>query len=97
MARKTGWEFPIYVMVCLALSGYFAFSAIQGPLGVVTRVETEASMTRLSRTRDALAADVATLSNKTERLSDSYLDLDLLDERARSVLGYMRTDDLAIR
>lgn len=97
MARKNGWEFPIYVMICLTLSGYFAFSAIQGPLGVVTRVETNAEHARLARTRASLAADVATLSNKTHRLSDQYLDLDLLDERARSVLGYMRVDDLAIR
>lgn len=97
MARKTGWQFPIYVMTCLALSGYFAFSAIQGPLGVVTRVETDARIAHLSGTRDALTADVESLANKTQRLSDRYLDLDLLDERARRVLGYMRIDDLAIR
>lgn len=97
MARKNEWEFPVYVILCLALSGYFTFSAIQGPLGVVTRVETNAEHARLARTRDELAADVTTLSNKTRRLSDNYLDLDLLDERARAVLGYVRVDDLVIR
>jgi cell division protein FtsB len=97
MARKTGWEFPIYVATCIALSAYFAFSAIQGPLGVVTRVETEARIARLAMTRDTLHDEVGTLSNKTQRLSDRYLDLDLLDERARNVLGYLRADDLAIR
>jgi cell division protein FtsB len=97
MALKTGWEFSIYVMACLALSGYFAFSAIQGPLGVVARVETDATIERLSVTRDALADDVAALSNKTRRLSDRFLDIDLLDERARSVLGYMQTDELVVR
>lgn len=97
MARKNDWEFPIYVIVCIALSAYFAFSAVQGPLGVVTRVETNAEQARLARIRDRLAGDVAALSNKTHRLSDRYLDLDLLDERARAVLGYMRVDDLAIR
>ena len=97
MTRKNDWEFPIYVMICIALSGYFAFSAVQGPLGVVTRVETNAEYARLAQTRARLSEDVATLENKTRRLSDSYLDLDLLDERARSVLGYLRVDDLAIR
>ena len=97
MARKNDWEFPIYVIVCLLLSGYFAFSAIQGPLGVVTRVETNAEYARLALTRDLLSTDVSVLSNKTLRLSDQYLDLDLLDERARSMLGYLRVDDLAIR
>ncbi len=97
MARKAGWEFPIYVLVCLGLSGYFAFSAIQGPLGVVARVDIEANTARMTVTRDALAAHVDDLTNKTRRLSDRYLDLDLLDERARDLLGYMRVDDLAIR
>lgn len=97
MAQKRGFGFPIYVIVTLALSGYFAFAAIQGDLGVVTRVEATAEYERLEKTRDALSQDVAALANKTRRLSDQYLDLDLLDERARDVLGMMRADDLVIR
>lgn len=97
MTRKSGWEFPVYVIVCLALSGYFAFSAIQGPLGVVTRVETNAVAGHLAVIRDGLRNEVSALENKTRRLSDRYLDLDLLDERARLVLGYVRVDDLVIK
>jgi cell division protein FtsB len=37
------------------------------------------------------------LQNLTHRLSDDYLDLDLLDERARMVLGYLRADEVTIR
>jgi len=37
------------------------------------------------------------MENRTRRLSDEYLDLDLLDERARAVLGLVRADDLVIR
>lgn len=37
------------------------------------------------------------MENRTRRLSDSYLDLDLLDEQARSVLGYVRADEIVIR
>ena len=47
--------------------------------------------------RDRLAAELALLANKTHRLSDNYLDLDLLDEQARDVLGQVRTDELVIR
>jgi cell division protein FtsB len=39
----------------------------------------------------------AEIENKTHRLSDEYLDLDLLDERARKVLGMARVDDVIIR
>jgi cell division protein FtsB len=37
------------------------------------------------------------MRNKTLRMSDGYLDLDLLDEQARDVLGYVRADELVIR
>jgi cell division protein FtsB len=30
-------------------------------------------------------------------LSDDFLDLDLLDERARSILGMLRSDEIVIR
>jgi cell division protein FtsB len=96
MAQKTGFGFPIYVIVALALSGYFGFSAIQGDLGVVTRVEASAQYERLTSERDRLASQVDALSNKSRRLSDGFLDVDLLDERARDVLGYLRTDDIVV-
>ena len=37
------------------------------------------------------------MENKTARLSEDYLDLDLLDERVRAVLGYIRADEILIR
>jgi len=36
------------------------------------------------------------MENLTRRLSDSYLDLDLLDERARNVLGLARSDEIIV-
>ena len=32
----------------------------------------------------------------TRRLSDDFLDLDLLDEQARDVLGYVRADEVIL-
>lgn len=37
------------------------------------------------------------MENLTKRLSDEYLDLDLLDEQARDVLGLLRGDEIVIR
>jgi cell division protein FtsB len=44
-----------------------------------------------------LQAELAEMQNLTHRLSDDYLDLDLLDQQTRDVLGYMRSDEIAIR
>ncbi len=81
----------------LAIAGYFAFAALQGDFGVVRRVQITAEKEALTAERDRLKVEVARMQNLTERLSDDYLDLDLLDERARSVLGYVRADEIVIR
>lgn len=97
MAHNSGFGFPIYVIAAIAVSGYFAFAAIQGELGVVTRIQAKIELERLVERENALVRDVEDLSNKTRRLSDGYLDLDLLDERARNVLGMARADELLVR
>ena len=77
----------------LVLSAYFAFSAVRGPSGILKRVQVEAETADLVAERDRLQAEVDEMKNLTRRLSDDYLDLDLLDERARSVLGMARADE----
>ena len=42
-------------------------------------------------------ADVARMENLTQRLSDRFLDLDLLDQQARDVLGLVRADEIVVR
>ena len=80
-----------------ALATYFTFAAVQGDHGVFSRVQINADVAALRHDRDALAAQVASMENRTRRLSDQYLDLDLLDEQARDVLGYIRADEIVIR
>lgn len=80
------------VMVLLGL--YFAFAAMQGPSGILRRVQIEAETRQLEQERDELKTEVARMQNLTRRLSDQYLDLDLLDERARDVLGMVRGDEI---
>ena len=47
--------------------------------------------------RDGLRTQLAQLENLTKRLSDGYLDIDLLDQQARSMLGYLRADEIVVR
>ncbi len=79
------------------VGAYFTFTAVQGEFGVVRRVQITAEKQALTRERDKLKSEVAGMENLTLRLSDEYLDLDLLDERARNVLGYVRADEIVIR
>ncbi|MDO5630639.1 MAG: septum formation initiator family protein [Paracoccus sp. (in: a-proteobacteria)] len=87
----------IFFLLVIALGLYFAFAAVQGPSGILRRVQIEAETTELAEERDRLRGEVSEMQNLTRRLSDEYLDLDLLDERARAVLGVARGDEAVIR
>ena len=83
-------------MALIGLGCYFVFSAVQGEGGVFRRIALEAERQRLVEERDALDLRVAEARGRVERLSDDYLDLDLLDERARIVLGRVRADEIVL-
>ncbi len=87
----------IYLGAAFMAGSYFAFAAVQGNHGLFQRIETEAEVAELKQARDRLAAELAVVENRTRRMSDDYLDLDLLDQQARDVLGWMRPDELVTR
>jgi cell division protein FtsB len=87
----------IYLALAFALGAYFTFAAVQGDYGVFRQVEIKAEAEVLTAERDKLAAELAEMTNLTRRLSDGYLDLDLLDQQARDILGYVRSDEIIIR
>ncbi|QUJ77419.1 septum formation initiator family protein [Sulfitobacter albidus] len=87
----------IFFAIAFALSLYFTFAAVQGDFGLFRRAEILAEAADLRAQLEAARTEVAQMENLTRRLSDNYLDLDLLDERARHVLGMVRADEIVIR
>lgn len=87
----------LFFAVAFALSVYFTFAAVQGDFGLFRRVEIEAERMDLSRDLAQLQSQIDEMENLTHRLSDEYLDLDLLDQQAREVLGLLRADEIVIR
>ncbi|MEP3345254.1 MAG: septum formation initiator family protein [Litoreibacter sp.] len=98
-SRTTSFGITPLLIFCLlfVMGAYFVFAAVQGDYGIFRRVQVEAEIESLRNELDALEADVASLRNKTRRLSDGYLDLDLLDTQARATLGLMRSDEILLR
>jgi len=89
---------PILFLLSMLLLGiYFTFAAVQGDYGVFRRAEVTAEARALRAELAALDAEVARMENLTRRLSDDFLDLDLLDERARDMLGLVRRDEIVVR
>lgn len=81
----------------LCISAYFTFAAVQGDYGLFRRAEIVDEGRALQRELADLTQEVTRLENLTRRLSDEYLDLDLLDQQTRDVLGYVRSDEIVVR
>ncbi|RBO53561.1 septum formation initiator family protein [Rhodovulum sp. BSW8] len=94
---RPAWGALVYIGISFSLAMYFTFAAVQGDYGLFRRIQIEADAAALEAQKAALEAELEAVSNKTRRLSDGYLDLDLLDERARSVLGLIRADEIVVR
>ncbi|UOA26877.1 septum formation initiator family protein [Pseudosulfitobacter sp. DSM 107133] len=87
----------IFFAVAFALCVYFTFAAVQGDFGLFQRAQIDAEARVLSLQLKDVRADVARMENLTHRLSDDFLDLDLLDEQARKILGMVRSDEIVVR
>jgi len=92
-ATLTGIILPVVLMF---VGAYFTFTAVQGNHGLFQRVQIQAEADRLADVHADLQAEVSRMEVLTRRLSDDYLDLDLLDEQARDVLGYVRADEVVL-
>ena len=94
--NRPGLGVVAYFALMFSLGVYFLFASVQGDFGIFKRVQIDAEATVLTREKERLAEEVAILENKTRRLSDDYLDLDLLDQQARDILGLIRSDEIAL-
>ena len=98
MQRRTPRFGPVmYFALAGTFGTYLTFAAVQGEHGLFNRIQIEADTETLREERDRLARELAEIENRTHRLSDGYLDLDLLDEQARAVLGLARPNEIVLR
>lgn len=87
----------LFAAAVIAICGYFFFAATQGPYGLYEKGRIEAIELELTAELAALTRKREDATNRAHRLSDQYLDLDLLDEQARKILGFARSDEIIIR
>ena len=91
------WVMLAVFAIALMLGLYFTFAAVQGDYGLFRRAEILSDAKKLEVELTVLKNEVDKMSNLTLRMSDEYLDLDLLDEQARDILGQIRSDEVIIQ
>ncbi len=87
-------------LFCLAIMigmANFVYHAIEGDYGVFAILASEAEVQALTAELEEARRERAEIENRVARLGEGFLDLDLLEETARDVLGLMNADEVALR
>ncbi|MEM9044374.1 MAG: septum formation initiator family protein [Pseudomonadota bacterium] len=89
----------IPALTMLAISGVVAFghSGLYGSYGLSALQDARHQERAMQAEKSDLVAERKRVRNLVERLGPKTLDLDLLDERVRRVLGQSRDDEIIIR
>ncbi len=80
--------------VCLCL--YFTYHAVQGGRSFISLAGLNAQIETTTKEREALLAERTALETKVAMMRPGSLSKDMLEERARAVLGYVEPDEIVV-
>ena len=84
-------------LALILLIAYFGFHAFTGERGLLSTNQRSATLSAKTRELSAVRAQRQDLEIRAKLLRDSSLSADLLEERARSLLGFADPRDYVIR
>ena len=93
--RKQFRQFVFLLSVTL-LGVYFILSAVNGQYGLFNRIKYNAKERFLIEELTDLKQKTIFLEGRVSRLSNDFLDLDLLDQQARKYLGVARVNEIIL-
>jgi len=96
MVTKDQIVASIVPFVCASFMVYLGYDGLYGDHGVVNLLRLNEQVERLEVELAAREKEASLLEVRTKLLRPESLDLDLLDERARAMLGYAHPNDLVI-
>lgn len=80
----------------LSAISYFSMHAIFGPRGLTNLNQLNNNLENASQELQTLTRYKETIENKIQGLNENTLDLDLLDEQVRNILGYADRKEIII-
>ena len=83
-------------MLGACLAGYFVYHAVQGDRGIVAWMQLNQQIRVAETELEKTDAERQEMEQRVALLSNSSLDLDMLEERARVMLNFAHPDDLVI-
>jgi cell division protein FtsB len=94
--RLVGPKRAVGPLICVLVLFYLGFHAVSGERGVFALFKENRRLAMLQSDLSELTAKREALEHKVKLLSSNSLDLDLLDEQARLVLGMAGKNEIVI-
>lgn len=96
--HKNGWSISQMLVTFLSfgLFFYFAYHLMHGDRGYFALRGLEEKLAYSQKKLEDKKAERVALENRVKRLRPDSLDLDMVDERARVVLGFVQGDERVI-
>ena len=82
--------------VCLILCLYFIIASFNGEFGVSAKYHLLAKEKILANELNTMNKETKIIKNRIKRLSNTSLDLELLDQQARIILGMIGEEELIV-
>jgi cell division protein FtsB len=83
-------------LLCFGLFFYFAFHLLHGDMGYFALRGLNQKLAKAENRRDTIKGERVALENRVRLLRSNSLDLDMLDERAREVLGFVAPGEVVV-
>lgn len=83
-------------LVGACIAGYFIYHAVQGDRGILAWLRVNQQLEEAQQDLVATTAQREGLEQRVALLSNSSLDLDMLEERARVMLNFSHPDDVVV-
>lgn len=89
---KNSWVLLLLVFLFF----YFSYHSISGDRGLIKMLYLKNQIAEAQASSNSYIKEKTKLEGQVKRLSSSSLDLDLLDERARTILNFVAKDEFII-
>ena len=83
-------------LVGACIAGYFIYHAVQGDRGILAWMRVNQQLDQAHQELATTGAEREALEQRVSLLSNSSLDLDMLEERARVMLNFSHPDDVVV-
>jgi cell division protein FtsB len=83
-------------LFCVLILFYLGFHTISGERGIFALLRESSKLDALNAEIAEIKSERQSIERKVQKLSSGSLDLDLLDEQSRNVLGHVGSDEVVI-